>query len=52
VPLGAGGSVEVDAMRPTLVLPIAMIVAAALVACTARDRARQEGAAEPVAMAS
>jgi hypothetical protein len=32
----------VDAMRPTLVLPIMVIVAAALVACTARGRSRTE----------
>jgi EmrB/QacA subfamily drug resistance transporter len=35
----------VDAMRPTLVLPIVVLVAAALIACTARGRARQK--AEP-----
>jgi EmrB/QacA subfamily drug resistance transporter len=42
----------VDAMRPTLALPIAVIVAAALVACTGRGRARaQREENGPVAMA-
>jgi MFS family permease len=43
----------VDAMRPTLVLPIVVIAAAALVACAARGRTRVERQEdeEPVALA-
>jgi len=43
----------VDAMRPTLVLPIAVILVAALTTCAARGRARTlEAASDPEAVAA